>query len=96
MFSTASSFRIVKGQECVLTFLQTSPCFYVSVVQVFQKHCEKREIAHNEQFLLSHSVSYPFKELIAFFIKLKIVVCKIFQFGRVKKLSTQMGQSRLK
>ena len=35
-----------------LTLSQTSPGFYVSVVKVFWKHCEKEEIGHNEQFLL--------------------------------------------
>ena len=32
-------------------------------------------------FSFSHSVFYPFGDLIAFFIKSKIVVCKLFQFG---------------
>ena len=30
-----------------------------------------------------HSVFYPFGELPAIFIKFEIVVCKLFQFGRV-------------
>ena len=30
----------IKGD--ILTQSQTSPCFYVSIVQVFWKHCEKR------------------------------------------------------
>ena len=34
-----------------LTFAQISPCFYVSVVQVFRKHSGKQEIAQKEQFL---------------------------------------------
>ena len=32
-------------------------------------------------FSFSHSVFYPFGDLFAFFIKSKIVVCKLFQFG---------------
>ena len=43
----------------------------------------KGEIARNEQLLLSCSVFYPFGKLSAIFINLKIVVCKLFQFGRV-------------
>ena len=34
-------------------------------------------------FSFSHSVFYPFVELSAIFINFRIVVCKIFQFGRV-------------
>ena len=41
----------------------------------------KGEIARNEQFLLFSQCFYPFGDLSAFFIKLKIVVCKLFQFG---------------
>ena len=41
------------------------------------------EIARNEQFLLFHSVFYPFGYISAIFIKFEIVVCKLFQFGRV-------------
>ena len=33
-----------------LTLSQTSPGFYVSAVQIFRKHCEKGEIAHNKHF----------------------------------------------
>ena len=57
--------------------------FYVSEVQVFENTVGNGEIARIEQFLLFHSVFYPFGELSAIFIKFKIVVCKLFQFGRV-------------
>ena len=43
----------------------------------------KHEIGRKEQFLLSHSVFYPFRELYAIFIKCEIVVCQLFQSGRV-------------
>ena len=36
----------------------------------FENIVEKGEIARNEQFLVSHSVFYPFEELSAFFIKI--------------------------
>ena len=49
----------------------------------FENTLGKEKIAHNEQFLASHSVFLPFGELSATFFKFEIVVCKLFQFGRV-------------
>ena len=43
----------------------------------------KEEIAYNEQFLLFPQYFLPYRELSATFIKSEIVVCKIFQYGRV-------------
>ena len=63
----------------------TSPGFYVSTVQ---NTVGKGEIARNEQFLCSHRVFYPFRELSAIVIKFEIVVCKLPQFGRVQNLSS--------
>ena len=37
-------------------------------------------------FSVSHSVFYPFEKLSTVFIKSENVVCKLFQFGRVKDL----------
>ena len=34
-------------------------------------------------FSFSHSVFYPFRQLSAIFVKFEIVVCKLFQFGKV-------------
>ena len=42
---------------------------------------EKEKLLVTSNFSFSHSVFYPFGELSAFFIELKIVVCKLFQFG---------------
>ena len=50
----------------------------------FENTVGKGGIAHYEHFPLSRSVFHPFGELSAIFIKLKIVVCKFFQFRRVK------------
>ena len=47
----------------------------------FENSVGKGEIARNEQFLFSHSGFYLFEQLSAIFIKFKIVVCKLFQFG---------------
>ena len=46
----------------------------------------KGEIDHNSNFSFSCSIFYPFGEVSAIFIKLEIVVCKLFQFGRAQNL----------
>ena len=52
-----------------LTLSQTSSGFYISTLHVLTSN-----------FSFSHSV-FPFRELPGIFIKFKIVVCKLFQFG---------------
>ena len=60
----------------------------MSSVQVFRKHCgEKEKLLVTSNFSFSHSVFYLFGELSAIFIKFDIVVCNLFQFGRVLYLS---------
>ena len=44
---------------------------------------EKEKLLVTSNFSFSHSVFYPFRKLSAIFFKSKIVVCKLFQFGRV-------------
>ena len=44
---------------------------------------EKEKLLVTSNFSFSHSIFYTFEELSAIFIKFKIVVCKLFQFGRV-------------
>ena len=44
---------------------------------------EKEKLLVTSNFSFSHSVFYPFWGLSSIFIKLKIVVCKLFLFGRV-------------
>ena len=55
--------------------------------QVFWKHWEKEKLLITSNFSFSHSVFYLFGKLSAIFIRFKIVVCKLFQFGRVLNLS---------
>ena len=75
-----------------LTLCQTSPGFYVSAVQVYKKTLwEKEKLLVTSNFSFSHSVFYPFGELSTIFIKFEIVVCKLFQFGRVQNLSFGEG-----
>ena len=71
---------VVRGWTTFLTLSQKSPGFYVSTEQVFWKHFGK------SNFSLSHSVFYLFWELFAIFIEFKIVVCKLFEFRRIKYL----------
>ena len=54
---------------------------------------EKEKLFVTSNFSFSHSVFYPSGELSAIFIKIEIVVCKLFQFGRVKNLSFGKGLS---
>ena len=50
--------------------------FHVSASGAIQGH-------HGPLVIFSHGVFYPLGELSAIFIKFGIVVCKLFQFGRV-------------
>ena len=71
----------------MLTLSQTSPGFYVSAEQVFlslfKTLWEKEKLLVTSNFSFSYSVLYPLGELSAIFIQFEIVVCKLFQFGRV-------------
>ena len=44
---------------------------------------EKEKLLITSNFSFSHSVFYPFGKLSTIFIKLKIIVCKVFEFGKV-------------
>ena len=44
---------------------------------------EKEKFLIISNFSFSHIVFYSFGELSIIFIKLKIVLCKLFQFGRI-------------
>ena len=57
-------------------FSQTSPCFTCLQYKSIENTVGKGEIARNKQ--------YHFGELSAIYIKFKIVICKTFQFGRIK------------
>ena len=49
---------------------------------------EKEKLLITSNFSFSHSVFYPFEEISAIFLKFKIVVCKLCEFGRVLNLSS--------
>ena len=52
---------------------------------------EKKKLLVTSNFSYSQSVFYPIEELFTIFIEFKIVVCKLFQFGRAKNLSFGKG-----
>ena len=77
----------------MLTLSQRRPAgVYVSAVEVFVKTpWEKEKLLVSSNFSFYHSVFYPFGELYAIFIKLKIVFCKLLEFGIVQILSSGKG-----
>ena len=52
---------------------------------------EKEKLFIMSNFSFSKRVFYPFGELSAMFIKFKIVICKLFSFGKVKNLPFGKG-----
>ena len=68
--------------------LQKGPDFYVSAVYVSKTMWEKEKllVTSNFSFFSQCFLSF-FEEIPAIFIKLKIVVCKLIQFGRVYRVN---------
>ena len=54
---------------------------------------EKEKLLVTSNVSFSHSVFYSFGELSAIFTISKIVVCKLFEFGRVQNLSFGKGSN---
>ena len=61
---------------------QTSPCFYVSTVQIFGNTVGKGDFVLRRNFSFFQSVFYPFGEVTTSFMKFKIVVSNFFLFER--------------
>ena len=60
------------------------PCFLrVCSTSLLKTLWEKEKLLVTSNFSFSHSVFYLCTELSAIILKSKIVVCKVFQFGRV-------------
>ena len=64
-----------KGEDAVNPIPNKPLFLHVCSTSTFENTEGKGEIALNEQFLLSHSVFYPFVEHSAIFIKFEIVEC---------------------
>ena len=93
MITIVGQKKIVSLGHLPMVFLALSLIFTCLQHKSFENTVGKGEIVHNEQFLLFHSVLYPFGELSVIFIKFEIVVCKLFEFGRVQKLLFGKGLS---
>ena len=75
---------IISALQNNITVSETNPGFlYVCSTGLLKTLWEKEKLLVTSNFSFSHSVFYPFGELSAIFIKFEIVVCKLFQFGRV-------------
>ena len=56
---------------------------------------EKKKLLVTSNFSFSHGVFYLFAEVSVIFIKFKVFVCSLFQFGRVLNLSFWKGLNSL-
>ena len=52
---------------------------------------EKEKLLLTSNFSFFRSVFFPLRKLSAIFIEFEIVICKLFQFGRVQNLSFGKG-----
>ena len=66
----------------------------VCSTSILKTRWEKEKLLVIINFSFSHTVFYPFGELPAIFIKFKIVICKLFQFGRVYNLLSGKGLNK--
>ena len=81
----------------IIFFLSFNPIpnkpwiFHVCIITLLKTLWEKQKLLITSNFSFSPSVFYPFGELSAIFIQFEIVVCKVFQFGRVQEFSFGKG-----
>ena len=77
--------------KCVIVWKWVNPFpkkpwfLHVCSTSLLKTLWEKEKLLISSNFSFSHSVFYPFGELSAIFIKCRIVVCKLFQFGKSLK-----------
>ena len=68
----------------ILNSFLNKPWFLrVCITILFKTLWEKEKLPVTSNFSFSHSVFYPFGDHSTTFIKFKIVVCNLFEFGRV-------------
>ena len=90
--SSANAFNLDWSKFCRLAHSHTMTPFDVPGKQVLLKTLwEKEKLLVTSNFSFINCVFYPFKERSAIFIKFKIVVCTLFQFGPVQNLSSGIG-----
>ena len=82
-FNLDQSRTLSSGNGLTITGDNPFPCFLcVCNTSVLKTLWKKGEIVHNEQFLL-FSQCFPTVWTTFIFIKFKMVVCCLFQYGRV-------------
>ena len=91
-FGKEPTYLAGQGLNSCSALFQSSPGFYVSAVQDFLKTLwEKEKLLITSNVSFSYSVFYLFEELSDIFNKIEIVVCELFQFGRVSNLTSGKG-----
>ena len=88
IFSTPTMFytfsKIIASLYVTLNPFPNKPLFLrVCSTSLLKTLWEKEKMLVTSNFSFSNSVFYPFRELSTIFIKFKIVICKLFQFGKV-------------
>ena len=82
---------VVLGQKAQVSDSRAIMALFSKQAMVFtcphykslEKMLEKEKLLVTSNFSFSNSVSYPFGKLSAIVIKFEIVVCRLFQFGKV-------------
>ena len=89
-----SIFSPPKGRQILFNPFPNKPWFLrVCCTSLLKTLWDKEKLLITSNFSFSHSVFYSFRVLSAIFIKFEIVVCKLFQLGRVQKLLFGKGLS---
>ena len=80
------------GNSAVLNPFPNKPWFLrVCSTSLLKTLWEKEKLLITSNFSFSYSIFYPFEELSGILIIFKIVVCKLYQFGKVLQLSFGKG-----
>ena len=85
--SFSHNFSTLYGSYFLFNPFPNKPWFLrVCSTSLWKTLWEKEKLLVTSNFSFSHSVFNPFEELFSIIIKSEIVVCKLFQFGRVLNL----------
>ena len=78
---------LINDQIAFNTFPNKPWFLHVCSTGLLKTPCKKENLLVTSNFFFFHSVFFPCGELSAIFFKIKIVVCKLFQFRIVQNLS---------
>ena len=77
-------FSLKTAQLIIINPFPNKPLFLrICSTSLLKTLWEKEKLLVTSNFSFSHSVFYPFGKLSGILIEVKIVVCKLFQFGRI-------------